>query len=342
MHKLHNKLFFALGTLLAFASIAHAQALGTVPAPVQYVVAPQIPGPDQTVQIEAQGVGSFLGDANIIWSENGKVVQSGVGSRDFSFTTGALGTQTTVHVEIDSSTEGTLTNDWTFNPSIVDLVWEADTTAPPLYLGKPLYSAGSTVKVVAFPTVIVRGAEVPSSDLSFQWTHDDVAVPEQSGAGDSTFTFTGSELQSSETVEADVYYGANEVGSAEITIPATQPLVVLYDDDPLQGLLTDEALPSALSMTAPELTVQAVPYYFANSSAQNGSLSYTWTLNGDTTTGPQSAQGLLTLRQTGSGTGEAALGVSVQNNDNDKLTQAAQAALNIVFGQSSGSSLFGL
>lgn len=347
MHKhkiIYNLQFatFVFSCLFLVVCFAHAQSVGDVPAPVQYTVSPQLPGPDQTVEIQAQGVGSFLGDANIIWSENGRVVQSGVGSHTFSFTTGGLGTQTKIHVEIDSSTEGTLTQDFTIIPSLVDLVWEADTTAPPLYAGKPLYSGGSTIKVVAFPTVIAGGAQVPSSDLSFQWSHDDVPVPDQSGAGDATFTFAGSQLQPSEDVSVDVYYGANEVGTADITIPATSPMLLLYDKDPLRGLLTDEALPSALSMNAPELTIQAVPYFFSNSSAQNGALTYAWTLNGSDTTGPDSAQGILTLWQTGSGEGAATLGVSLQNTDSDKLVQAATAAAQIVFGQSSGSSLFGL
>lgn len=328
--------------MLVAASAAHAQSLGAAIDPVQYVVAPETPGPNQTVQIEVQGIGSFLGNATVTWSENGKVAQSGVGSRDFSFTTGALGTQTKIHVVIDSPTEGTLTHDITITPSLVDLVWEADTTVPPFYRGKALYSAGSAIKVVAFPTVIAGGARVPSDNLSFQWSHDDVSAPEQSGTGDSTFTFEGSELQSSETAAVDVYYGASKVGSAEVTIPATSPMVLLYDKDPLRGLLADTALPDAISMNAAEFTVEAVPYYFANSSAQNGALSYAWTLGGSDTTGPDSAQGILTLRQTGSGAGSAVLGVSVQNNDNNKLVQAAQAALQIVFGQSSGTSLFGL
>jgi hypothetical protein len=336
------KLFF-LVLALSIGAIAQAQSLGVVPAPVQYVVSPETPGPNTQVTITAQGVGSFVGNSPIIWSQDGKVVSSGVGDYTYSFTTGALGTETRIHVEIDSTTSGTITNDWLFTPSLINLVWEADTSVPPLYKGKALYSGGSSVKVVAFPSIVVNGKNISANSLSFQWTLDSDPLPNQSGLGRNTLTFTGSQLQKEEDVSVDVYYGASQVGSGEITIPATDPELVLYDQDPLRGTIFDAALPAGVSLSTNEFTVQAVPYYFSNSSLANGSLVYAWTLNGNTTTGPNAAKGLLTLLQNGSGTGGAALGVSLQNNDPSLLVQAAQAALQIVFGsQSSNSGLFGL
>ena len=332
-----------LAALLLGAGVAHAQSGGYVPPPIQYVVSPQTPGPNTQVNIEVQGVGSFVGDSTITWSQDGKVVSSGVGQRDFSFTTGALGTQTHIHVVVKSATEGTLTQDWVFIPSAVNLVWEADTSVPPFYRGKALYSGGSQVRVVAFPNIVVNGKTFAASSLSFQWTLDGDPLPSQSGLGKNSLTFTGSQLQPEEDVSVDVYYGASKVGQGSVAIPATVPQLLLYDKDPLRGLLLDTALPAGIALASNEFSVQAVPYYFSNASIKNGSLSYTWTLNGNDTTGPSAAQGLLTLRQTGAGTGAAVLGVALQNNDTDKLVQAASAALQIIFGnQSSGSSLFGL
>jgi hypothetical protein len=334
----------ASGLLLAAscAPLASAQTLGI--EPVQYVVSPQTPGPGEQVTIEAQGVGSFLGDATVTWQENGATVLSGVGARDFSFTAGALGVPTRVHVEIDSSSQGTFTHDFTIVPSAVELVWEADTTVPPFYQGKALYSAGSQLKVVAFPSVFSGGARIAAGALSYQWTVDGTPAAAQSGLGASSITFQGNQLNAQEDVSVDVYYGGAELGSAEVLIPAQSPELVLYADDPLRGVLWDEALPAEAALTGQELTVAAVPYFFSNASSRAGALVYDWTLNGADTSGPGSAQGMLTLRQTGSGTGAAQLGVSLQNNDTDKLVQAASAALTLVFGQTAASigSLFGL
>jgi hypothetical protein len=328
--------------LFVAAPFAYAQ-LNAVPAPVQYIVSPQTPGPNTQVTIEAQGVGNFLGNSTITWSINGKVVLQGVGARDLTFTTGALGTQTRVHVAINSNTEGTLSNDWVFTPSSVIMLWEADTSVPPLYRGKALYSGGSNLKVVAFPSVAVNGKSISSNNLSFQWTVNDAPVPQMSGLGQNSLSFTGDQLQSQENVEVAVSYGANQVGYGQVVIPATTPQVLMYQYDPLRGLLLDSTLPSALNMTAKELTVVAVPYYFANQSLANGSATYAWTLNGDDTTGPNATKGMLTLRQTGTGAGAAVVGVSVQNTDTSMLVQAAQAVLQVIFGQSGSSgSPFGL
>ena len=338
--KLLKSLFFLLA--LGTGAAAHAQSLG-VPAPIQYVVSPDTPGPNTQVSIEVQGVGSFVGDSSIIWSQNGKVVSQGLGQRDFTFTTGALGTETHIHVEVDSTTAGTLTNDWIFIPSLINLVWEADTSVPPLYKGKALYSGGSSVKVVAFPSIVLNGKNFSISSLSFQWTLDSDPLPSDSGLGKNSLTFNGSQLQKEEDVSVDVYYGASKVGHGEISIPASDPELVLYDQDPLRGTIFDAALPAGIALGVNEFTVQAVPYYFSNNSLANGSLAYAWTLDGNDATGPNASKGLLTLLQTGSGAGGAVLGVSLQNNDVDKLVQAAEANLQIVFGsQSSGSGLFGL
>ena len=330
MYKKLLNYIFLLSALLVAGGVAHAQSAAGVPAPIQYVVSPDTPGPNTEVSIEVQGVGSFVGDSTITWSENGKVVSQGVGQRDFTFTTGALGTETHIHVEVDSATEGTLTNDWVFIPSSVNMVWEADTSAPPFYKGKALYSGGSMVKVVAFPSIVVNNKSFASSALSFQWTLDSTPLPEQSGLGQNTLTFNGSQLQKEEDVSVDVYYGASKVAHGDLAIPASSPEVLLYDRDPLRGTLFDTALPAGISLGATEFTVEAVPYYFANSSLSNGSVPYTWTLNGDNTTGPNAAEGLLTLRQTGSGTGSAT------------LVQAAEASLQIIFGNQSSGGLFGL
>ncbi|HEV8666378.1 MAG TPA: hypothetical protein VN665_00835 [Candidatus Paceibacterota bacterium] len=338
--KLLNYFVLVIFVLLLAVPFVHAQ---TVPDPLQYTVSPETPGPNTQVTIDVEGIGAFLGNSTITWSENGKVISSGVGVRDFTFTTGGLGTQTKVHVEIDAGSEGTFTNDWTFSPSSVNMIWEADTSVPPMYKGKALYSGGSNLKVVAFPSIVSGGRSLSPGSLSYQWTVNDVPAPQVSGLARNSISFQGDQLQPQEDVTVTVYNGASQVGFGEVIIPATTPLILMYDKDPLRGLLLDTALPTALSLSAKEFTIQAVPYYFANSSLQSGAAAYAWTLNGSDTTGPNAAKGQLTLRQTGSGTGSAVIGVTIQNSDSDKLVQAAQTAMQIVFGGSSSSgSLFGI
>lgn len=319
------------------ASIYVAQAQ-TVPDPVQYIVAPEAPAPNQLVAIETQGIGSFIGDATITWTQDGKIVKSGTGERNFSFTAGALGTRSVIKVTINSATAGTFTRTFTFTPSLINLVWEADTVVPSWYRGKALYSAGSDIKVVVFPVVYSGSSRVAASALSFQWSRNGDTVPEQSGLGRSVFSFTGDQLQDGETAAVDVYYGNAKVGRGEVSIPRYDPEIRLYQYDPLRGTLHDNALPAAISLLGKEITLRAEPFYFSSAAKKNGLLKYAWILNGNEITGPQSADGLLTLRQTGSGAGTAQLEVSLQNNNSEQFVQTAKTALQLVFG-SEGSSL---
>jgi len=88
-------------------------------------------------------------------------------------------------------------------------------------------------------------------------------------------------LKEAEVVGVDAYVGSNKVAHGEITIPATDPVVLLYNRDPLRGVLYDAALPSAISLNAKEITIQAQPYFFSNKSVRSGTVTYNWTLNGE-------------------------------------------------------------
>ncbi len=321
---------------------ASAQSLGNQPDPLQFLVAPDVPQPGDTVVIEAQGVGDFLGDATITWQLGGKTVKSGLGERIFSFTAGPLGSQSSVKVIIDSPARGVITKNFTFLPSLVNMLWEADTSVPPWYRGKALYTAGSTLTITAFPQIILRGASVTSNNLSFNWKRNGKPLPQSSGKGRNQITIKGSQLLPGETVAVDVLAGTAILAHGEIVVPASKPQIFLYNRDPLRGVLYDRALAGTVQLTGAEITVQAVPYFFSNSSISAGTVPYVWQLNNEDTSGPQTAEGLLTLRQAGSGAGSALLNVSMQNNDADKYVQSAAAALRILFGGSASASTLGL
>ncbi|MBY0472959.1 hypothetical protein K2Q00_01565 [Patescibacteria group bacterium] len=340
---MQRKFFILLAVL--FLSVAppagrmHAQT--SLPDPVQYTVIPETPGPNQQVSIEVSGVGTFLGNATITWQVNGKTVPGATG-RTFTFTTGGIGTPSTIHLTINSATQGLISHDFVFNPSVINLVWEADTSTPLLYKGKALYSAGSGLRVVAFPTVMIGKALAPASKLSFQWSRNDTPDPSSSGLGKNIFSFSGDQLNTEENVAVDVYSSGTKVGQGRITIPASKPAVIMYSVDPLRGTLLGTAFQTGFALPQTETTLKAEPYFFSNTSFARGQIKYNWSLGGQETTGPDAAKGLLTLRQTGSGSGSANISVDVQNNESDKLVQAASINLNLLFGPQTGSSILNL
>lgn len=327
-----------------FVSIPMFVQAQVVPDPVQFIVAPETPAPFSTVQIEVQGVGSFLGDANIVWTLDGSTAKQGVGERFFTFKTGALGKISKVGLRITSQTQGVITRSFVFSPSLVNMLWEADTTVPPLSKIKPLYSAGSPLRVVAFPVVYNGSSRIAATSLSFQWRLNDNPITNASGLGRSVLNIQGDQLRNTEDVQVDVYFGNTKVAQGELSIPAVTPNVILYERDALRGTIIDTAIPQSINLQGKEITLQAEPLYFSALARTNGALRYIWTIGDTETTGPLSAQGVLTLRQTGGGVGSATIGVSVQNQNNSQFVQAADAFVQMVFGQSPGllRSLFGI
>lgn len=348
-HNITMKWFVLLASafiLLTEAPFVHAQSSLTGSLdPVKFIIAPEVPGPNETVRIEAQGIGTFLGDATITWRVNGVTALSGAGERTLDFTTGELGVRTVVDVVISSPSKGTISRSFIFIPSVVNLIWEADTSTPPLFRGKPLYSAGSPLTITAFPTVIANGRTISSNNFSFQWSRNGGSLPNQSGLGRNTLSFIGDQLRDREVISVDVRFENVLVGRGSITIPAVKPMVLLYQRDPLLGVRYDNALPSPFSLAEAETSLLAQPYYFSNTSIKNDYLSFVWEIQGKEVVGPSTAEGLITLRQTGSGSGANTLKVELQNLDPQAYIQSAETIARIMFGEQRNSilpSIFGL
>jgi hypothetical protein len=340
MQKLRNILFLSV-FFFGFALFAHAQSLSNF-TQVQFGVAPQTPGPNTEVTIAAQGVGGFLQDAQFTWQKDGATALSGVGESTYTFVTKEVGVPTRIHVEIISAA-GNFTKDFTFTPANINLLWESDTSVPPLYRGKALYTPGSKIKVVALPQVFVDGAAIAQQALSYQWSVNGNPVSSASGVGRSVFEYYGNQLNKSESVSVTIKYGGASVGSASTVISAAKPFIAFYVKDPLRGVLFDQTLPSVVSLIGQELTLFAQPYYFSNESFGK-TLSYAWTLNGEEVTGPDTEKGVLTLRQSGAGEGQSSIGLKLENSDDYKFIQNAAAQLMIVFGlqSSQNGASFGL
>jgi len=64
---------------------------------------------------------------------------------------GSLGEKKTVTIKVVSRRGGYLEEKITFQPALVDLMWEANTYTPPFYKGKALTSSKSSITVTAIP-----------------------------------------------------------------------------------------------------------------------------------------------------------------------------------------------
>lgn len=328
--------------ILIVALPASAQVIDTTISdqPVRITVSPETPGANTQVVIRVEA--ADIGTAVVSWKLNGEEVLSGYGKGGFTFTTGAQGETTTVALSIAYPGKPLISRTFTFTPSELSLVWEANTYVPPFYKGRSHYSRGAFLRVVAFPEVRgVDGALVPDSNLVFAWRRDGEFVAEASGRGKSAFAFFGNQVNEGEALSVTVSdLSGTPRASSEIFIPAEEPRIIFYERDGFGRIVYERALYDGSSFPGNEATLVAEPYFFSAGTRSDPHLSFAWTLNGDTVTA-SGAQGLITVRTQSEGTAE--FGLEIQNTRTYQILQGATAALMTAFAptQSSGS-LFGL
>lgn len=273
---------------------------------------------------------SFTDDlkrAVISWVVNGKEIAKGTGLDSQEVTMGPSGAKTVLSIKITTVDGGTIQKIITSIPASLDVVWEAQTTAPNLYRGKHLPSAGALINLSS--TIEGKdsaGKTLSSQDISFSWKQDGQELPNISGKGKATASIeapTGAEetvIELSATT-ADTAVVATKV----VTIPIVKPFIALYENKPLTGTSLI-ALGNSLPISGDEATLQAEPYFFSKPASL---LLYVWKLNSQTIDPYPTNPKLLTLRVGNSG-GTAQLSLLVQN-PSKTLQQAAQR-LGISFG----------
>ena len=273
-------------------------------------LSPEKPGPNTLVQASLHILsGGSAADVEIQWLINGVSVRKGEGETSASFRTGNLGSKTVLTVKL-SEAEEMIEKTINLSPASVLLVAESDGTAPPFYRGKTVFSYHGATRIAAIPFFAnVSGARANPKTLKYTWRIADRVPEGSSGIGRDVFNFYAKvPFRPTEiTVEVESPDGS-AVAEARILAEATAPRVVLYEDNPLYGVLWNKALVRGVTLTAPEIRVAAQPFFFNKADAL--ALQYNWTLN-NLKVGSQSDESVV-FRKEGA-EGSAGVGVEVTN-----------------------------
>ncbi len=326
---------FVLGSLVAIlaallfeGSVAFAQG---VPA-VSLSTNPTNPAPYETAVITTTSTVLDLSISTMVASVNGAKTYEG-NVQPFSVTLGAPGAKTTVSVVITSGPKK-YTQNLVFVPGDVALIVEPQSSAPPLYPGKPLVPLSGNVRVVAVTDFrTAAGVRISPSGLSYTWTIDDAVFQNYSGLGKDSVVASVPLQYRSRTVSVVVKtVDGTQIGEKTVRISGSEPSIRLYENDPLLGPRFERALSGTFTLAGSEVSFFGVPYSFGNG---GGSPSMSWLLNGSAA---QSGQ-ILTLRPQGAGQGTASVSFSASKSS---ASENATSALIISFGKSSSGGLFGL
>lgn len=312
---------------LPLASVAHAQALPGI-EDLDVVISPQYPRPYDTVTVSVSSNQIDLAAADITISVNGKAV--GEGDRTAAFTAGAAGTKTSVAVSAKDAT-GDHQASLTFYPEDLALVVEPDSTVPPLYPGAALPTSEGNIRIVALPDFRTSaGAAIAPSSLAYTWRFGEQVLEAQSGLGRSVLTATGPVRYRNADIRVTVAtQDGNYSAQAETSVVPVDPLMRIYQDDPLRGIDFSAALSGVFALMGDEATFRAEPFYYGTRP------QVAWSLNG-TESGSDPD---LTVRATGASAGTALVGASA--NDPSALNNA-QASFTVQFSKARSTGIFGL
>jgi hypothetical protein len=257
--------------ILPTATLAYREA--TSGGDLNATVTPDNPGPQEAVKVNLQAYGFDIDNSLISWTKDGKLANSGIGLKNFSFQTGALGQRTVIGIEVIPRTQNySVKKVLVFEPMDIDLEWQAGTNIPYWYQGRSLAGAESQILVSAISKVVdINGQTIAPENLIYKWTKDGKALDGQSGVGQSNLVFTAGKK------------GVNQIGLTVVTpngssqtktlvIPIQDPQIAFYQEAPLLGTIFQQQIGGDKTISS-GLSLRAETFGFSNDG-----LNYRWSV----------------------------------------------------------------
>jgi len=298
-------------------------------------MSPEIPQPGQLVDLSVNIFSTNIDKAVISWYVDGSLKESGQGLKKYSVRAPQSGKTMNIRVTIDKENGGTLTETFTIAPAEVNILYEAKTYTPPLYKGASLFTNESVIRFVAEPNFIdTNGRKIDPKTLVYKWYKNDSIIANASGSGRQVFEYAGGAIQRDMKITVKVSAVRSPLTSENsVFIQEYSPQIVMYEKNPLYGILYEQAVAGSFSLDRTEVEFKAVPYYFSTKSDTDVSLAYNWFMNNQNI-GVSRQKNIMTFRNTENAKGTAQVNVEIKNTD--KIFQASRAGVKLDFSSSGG------
>lgn len=292
-------------------------------------ITPEIPDPREPISIFIESFSTNLQTSKVTWAEDGTIIKSDFNETTFQTTAPEVGQKKVITMTIEKSNGSVIEKKITFAPAEVDLVYEAQTYTPPFYKGGALFTSQSNLNFVAVPRFISeQNTLISPQNLVYKWKVDNKNIQSSSGVGKNKFTYEGVLIQrptniSVEVTSLDGLFQAKDV----VEISLQNPEVVVYENNPVHGIIFEKAIEGTFNMDREEISLTAQPFFF-NSREVDGFLTqYYWYTNG--VLGSESDFGEVTFRADSEQKGIAS--IQVVANRASYILQNASAKFNLDF-----------
>lgn len=326
---------FLAGTMLVALP---AQAQIDFGVDFSLLMTPAYPKPGEKVRIEARSALLDLQLGEIVWSVNGVERTRGNGLTEIELSAPPLGGETRVRAAFFEEGFERTQAESVVRPVEIDLLWESDSYTPVWYRGRALPSAGTSLRVEAVPRFErPDGTLVPNTDIVFTWKRDGYVIASASGRGKAKALLESPPLFGEDTISVEARSADGMfVGEASVEIESRDPVLSLYENHPLFGVLYHRALTADNQLPEEEVTFSAIPYFTDSKTAHGPGLTYEWRVDRNLVQNDPAKPNEITINAEGS-SGVATIDLSLSQADNFFLQVAN--AWNIVLGRGVGLSL---
>ena len=330
-------ILFALLTSLSHFAIGQTKnrfgedgLLSDIEEQVSFSVTPSTPQPGESVFFRIESFSTNLNKGNIAWFVNDIESARGVGRTTFSTITPQVGQQLSVRAVISTEEGNTITKTYSITAASVVLVYEANSYTPPFYKGKALFPLQGDAQIVAIPSVIIDGRQIPRDELVYTWSVDDKVVQDASGYGQSVYFYNSDILSQNKFISVRVSArDSNAATEGEIFISPTSPEIVLYEKSSAFGVIERNLANITNTLFSRELELIASPFYMSAQENTDLNLEYDWKINGVSLDQGVNNQPSVLFRNEEDKEGNAR--ISVRVTEENHLLQSLMAATNLNF-----------
>ena len=166
------------------------------------------------------------------------------------------------------------------NPTELDLLVDSDSYVPPFYRGAARPSAGTNLRLQALPRFKRGNAFVPASELTYTWRRNGEVLGSISGRGRAAVTLPVEHLFGTDVISVEARSSDGKLSHiSSVSISAAEPILALYENHPLYGVLYNRALSNSASVSGSEATFAAIPFFAQARSIYDPALQFEWRVN---------------------------------------------------------------
>lgn len=279
--------------------------------------------PGDTVNIKVRNLANPISSSFVIWTKDGRTILRGVGEDEVSTVINSQGTPESVYLYIQKEDGVEIFREIVLHPTEIDLIHEPITKTHPFYDGKPLFTHESSVKFIALPQIVgADGNILDFLSLDYEWRVNNKVI--ESGVGKNVIYYNSPFISEPIEVVVDVKTPDGSVTSNKaVYLTPGEPLVLIYEDNPIYGIIYEKAITSEINLDRKELLLKAVPFYFNNVDV----LDFNWYVNNNAI--PNFNDDYIILRNEEEGEGTSNIYIEV-NNLNKRL-QSNYQSFDIMF-----------